>query len=326
MTRARTLLPLSLILLGLAAASAASAAPLPLPLLREMPGPLRSLARARMHTHTSTPATLSRFELESNDGYHVVVGGSGNDVLVEVYRGDLGSLSAYVTRGTVAPNRIEASFGDLGRISVRFRPSGHVRKSRPRQGCRGPNRFTTRLGVFTGEIRFAGEDDYLGVAAHRARGQVRSPLELRCAHRGGVQFGSSGSSGSGGSGGGVLSRSKLGFLDVAWRHAVTSTSFLALKGLLGSRVLYLAVAEQSVGRVATLRYAFASGPGKSFFFDDALTRAGVSPPAPFSGSGDFRAAADGTKTWTGPLVVSFPGAPRVPLTGPQFKVDLQVGF
>ena len=58
---------------------------------------------------------------------------------------------------------------------------------------------------------------------------------------------------------------------------------------------------------------------KTFVSDDALTSATLRPPAPFHGKGTYSAGPDGTKAWTGPLSVAFPGAPRFPLTGTQFK-------
>ena len=63
-------------------------------------------------------------------------------------------MTAYVAHGTATTHRIKASFGDFGAISVRFRPSGRVIKSRKGRGCRGPDRYTSRPGVFAvGDVR-----------------------------------------------------------------------------------------------------------------------------------------------------------------------------
>ena len=52
------------------------------------------------------------------------------------------------------------------------------------------------------------------------------------------------------------------------------------------------------------------------------TQITVGLPPPFSGTADFREVPGSAPTWVGDFTVSFPGARRVPLTGPGF----QVGF
>ena len=79
--------------------------------------------------------------------------------------------------------------------------------------------------------------------------------------------------------------------------------------------------------MARIRYALAiAPPKKSFALNDAVTAATITPPPPFHAKGSYRAAPDGTTSWTGPLSVSFPGAPRLPLAGEEFKATLEVGF
>jgi hypothetical protein len=57
-----------------------------------------------------------------------------------------------------------------------------------------------------------------------------------------------------------------------------------------------------------------------FTFDSALTSAHVSPgEGPFTGAAGY--ASPGR--WTGSLAVSFPGRDDVPLTGPDFRVNLR---
>ena len=50
------------------------------------------------------------------------------------------------------------------------------------------------------------------------------------------------------------------------------------------------------------------------------------PPAPFAGKGIYRAAPDGSTTWSGTLAVFFPGEPRLSLSGPPFKPTLHSGY
>jgi hypothetical protein len=228
------------------------------------------------------------------------------------------ALTAYVAHGTVTPGRIEAEFGRLGRVAVRFHPSGRVLRSKPPRRCKGAG-FTRRFGVFTGTVRFTGENHYVAVRAHRAKGLTRSPLSLNCGIR---SFHADSRR---------LSRQVGHFpsftptiLAAFWRQVVSSTDFFSFQ--IGKKTLYLAVTEESKGSMAEVRFATVIAPSKTFISDDALTSATVEPPPPFHGMGSYVAAPDGTKSWTGSLSVSFPGSQRFPLTGPQFKDMLATGF
>jgi hypothetical protein len=308
--------------------SACLAGPLDIP--AAVPAKFRALVRGGLRSHEHKPrlASESRFDLKARGGYRVTVIGIGDIVALEVFRGRDGAshslkhgraVTAYVAHGTVTPGRIEASFGDFGRISVRFRPSGRVLRSTPRRRCKGADRFTRRFGVFAGTVRFTGEDGYVAVRAHRAKGLIRSPIRLHCASRsfrpGVRRFSRSARR---------PSRATPTILDAHWRQALSSTDFFAFQ--VSKATLYLVVAEQSMGSMAEVRYAVAIGPSRTFVRDDALTSATLRPPAPFHGKGIYSAAPDGTKSWTGSLSAAFPGAPRFPLTGTQFEEQLAAGF
>jgi len=90
----------------------------------------------------------------------------------------------------------------------------------------------------------------------------------------------------------------------------------------GSRAGYLAEMEQTVGSLGVFRGVAVRASPATFAFDSALSSAAVTPPAPFSGSGSFQRGLTGAKSWTGPLAVSFLGAPDVSLTDPRFKTQL----
>lgn len=307
--------------------STCAAGPLDIP--AAVPSKFRPLVREglRSSKHTLRPAAESRFALKTGRGYEVTVIAVRNIVVLEVARARSGAstslekgraLTAYVAHGTVTPGRIEAAFGRLGKVAVRFHPSGRVVRSKPPRHCKGA-RFTRRFGVFTGTVQFTGEDHYVAVRAHRAKGSTRSPLYLNCAPR---NFHADARR---------LSR-QVGrwpkftptVLAAFWRQVVSSTDFFSFQ--IGEKTLYLAVTEESKGSMAEVRYAAVVARSKTFVSDDALTSATVRPPAPFHGTGSYAAAPDGTKSWTGSLSVSFPGAPRFPLTGPQFEDMLATGF
>jgi hypothetical protein len=303
---------------------------IPLDIPAAVPPKFRALVRAGLHSSKHTPRFVSesRFDLRTRQGFKVTVLGIGDMVVLKVTpareaastsRTHRRALTAYVARGTVTPGRIEATFGDLGRVAVRFRPSGQIARSKPRRRCRGADRFTRRFGVFAGTVRFTGEGGYIAVRAHRAKGLIRSPVHLHCAARRihprfkrlSRPVGSSP----------MLTPT---ILDAHWRQALSSTDFFAFQ--IRKKTLYLAVSEQSKGSMAEVRYALTVAPSKSFVFDDALTSATLRPPAPFHGKGAYSAGPDGTKSWAGSLSVAFPGMPRFPLTGAQFEEVLATGF
>lgn len=298
------------------------------------PPQFRSLLRAKLHMPPPRHAFESSFDLKAQHGYTVTVVGEGDIVAVEVSRplahgkGDaleelLGlkqAVTAYVARGTVTEHRIVASFGKFGKVDVRFRPTGRVVESGRRRRCRGADHFTSQLGVFVGGVRFSGEGRYIAVRSHRAKGRIRSPLRLRCGSRVPHPFSSSRARP-------VPEQPSFSptFLTATWRHAVSSLELITLQ--VDDTTLFAAVSEESLGSMARMRFALTTAPSKkTFAFNEALTEATITPPEPFHGTGTYRAAADGTTTWTGPLSVSFPGAPRLPLAGEEFKATFTTGF
>lgn len=308
--------------------SACLAGPLDIP--AAVPAKFRALVRARVHTSRPHRSWESRFKIETRQGYDLSVVAVDDvvGVIVERRRGAASdrqrprrraaAVTAYVARGTVTSRRIEASFGRFGRIAVRFRPSRRVVKSAPRR-CRGRAGFTSRPGVFVGRVRFTGERRYVAVRAHRAKGRIRSQLPRRCISAPFRQRSARYSRSVGSAPNFFVS-----VLQAGWREALASTEFLAFK--VGKRTLFLALTEESRGSLAVLRYALAVAPSRSFVQNEALTSATVEPPWPFVGAGSYAADAGGTETWAGRLSASFPGAPRVPLAGPQFWVDLESGY
>jgi hypothetical protein len=323
LVRCATLAALAAVLIP----STCAASPLDIPAV--VPPKFRPLVRAglRSDKHTPRPEAESRFALKTRQGYEVTVIAVRDIVVLEVAkpRSDASAslrkgraLTAYVAHGTVTPGRIEAAFGRLGKVAVRFHPSGRVVRSRPPRHCKGA-RFTRRFGVFTGTVRFTGEAGYVAVRAHRAKGSTRSPLQLNCAPR---NFHADAGRSSRQVGRGPEFTPTI--LAASWRRVVSSTDFFSFQ--IGKKTLYLAVAEESRGSMAEVRFAAVVAPSRTFAADDALTSATVRPPAPFHGTGSYAAAPDGTKSWTGSLSVSLPGTPRFPLTGTQFEDMLATGF
>jgi hypothetical protein len=209
------------------------------------------------------------------------------------------------------PEMVEAALGELGRIAVRFRPSGRRVVSTARQACGRPGRVVRRLGVFVGTISFQGEGGYTTVAATSARGSVGTPLPPGCETPGstsGAAVASSSMPTAAAPGGAVL-------------NAVdprTGSKFRAAPGP-GGVSFRARVEERNADGVTVVRRAQAGAPASAFRFNRPLTWAAVTPPAPFSGTARFAAGAGAR--WRGSLRVTFPGL-SVPLTGAGFRAGM----
>lgn len=324
----------SLVLVALAASlllvpAACWANPLDIP--AAAPPQFRAALRAKLQMSERRSSSESRIDLGMQHGYRLMVIGEGNVVAFVVldkrrlpqalHSRFLDSLTevvtAYVTHGIVTPSRIEGSFGRYGSVSVRFRPSGRT-SARKLRHCRGQRGYVTRYGTFAGNVRFTGEDKYVTVRAHRVKGRVRGPRHVRCHRRRVVRPLSRHHASASRSG------SDRATISAERRSATAGTEVLAFQA--GDASLLLALAEETLGRMAVVRYALEFASGKVFTHDDALTSATLAPPRPFHGKGVYEAAPDGTKTWSGSLSVAFPGSPRLALTGPEFTTLLEVGF
>jgi hypothetical protein len=226
-----------------------------------------------------------------------------------------GASSIYHARGSSSnPGEVDAPLGRLGRISVRFRPSGETHVTvLPSGDCAEPNRIVRRLGTFTGTIEFQGEHGYTSVAAQSARGSVGTPLPSGCA---------------------TATASRPGGDHAPWPDPATAvlraankrvgTSFRATTTDTG--VAFLATLDERLGDgLVVTRRAYAGAPPSTFSFDRALSSARVKPPAPFSGVGRFESGGEHRDgSWTGSLRATFPGV-SVPMTGAGFKTSLGAG-
>lgn len=297
----------------------------------EVPPRFQAALRERLRMPPPRNGFESSIDLKAKGGLEISLIGRSNVVALEVRRPvphptfleRLFQLdqaaTAYVVRGTVTPRRIKASFGKLGAVDVRFRPSGRLKHSARRRHCKGPDRFTSQLGVFVGSIRFSGERHYLAVRTHRAKGHVRSPLGLRCTSSRFRPLD------------GARQRRvdqhpsfSPTVLTAGWRRATASAELFVLRGR--GITLYLGIGEMNTGRMARIRYGQTTAPSKTFSLNEAATAATLRPPLPFRGKALYGATPDGTTSWRGSLTIAVPGAPRLPLTGEPFKVKLEAGF
>lgn len=310
---------LALALLALPASAAAGQARVhdraePPPLRLLPPIPRSQLLTQHGKKVAPAPFFRSGFVLKA-DGYRVGVSTFGSAVFVEVWRGRRGhrTMTAYFARGVARPERLQATFGQFGKVKMRFRESRNRSWVDKRRTCRGANRFIKRRGVFRGNLRFKGEGGYVSVRIHRAKGAVVTTAP-KCLHRRGP--------GPAPDFGRFLSEPKGALLAIS-RSGVNSTSLLAVESRRST--LFTATAEETRPRLAIIRIA-ALRKHSPIRANESLSAASVSPPAPFRGTGHYNALPDGSSTWSGNLNVNFPGAPHFPLTGPSFETFLEIPF
>lgn len=306
--------------------------------------------------------TLFELRFRNHDGYTISVLASGQTVALDVSRVRFGAQSrggkrrrvrervaetTYLAHGRVTPDSISASFGELGRIAVRFRPSGREVHATRKAGCKRPNdAVIAKLGSFAGKLSFRGEGGYTSVEARRAPGRSvdltallacvlgvspradatlpapRAPLGIRLpevvAQRGGGPgVPSAPTHPSGGPRSTTL---------VADRKEALARLIFAAQVRGEGRPRFLAADQASAGSIGIVRIASVRGAAREFSFDDSLSSGTVEPPPPFRGSAELRRGPRNAKSWSGTLSVSFLGAPDVPLTGAPFGAWLSQGF
>lgn len=271
-------------------------------------------SRLLSHLQSSIPPAKtfrSGFRIEARGGYEVEVMTSGSALFLLVKKGRFDKrlvATAYLARGVATPERLQATFGRFGKVSMRFRESRNRTWVGKRRNCRGAQRFVKRRGVFLGTLRFEGEGGYISLNLDRAKGSVvtvaRKCLRQR---RPRLPFAQQ-------------SSHQPAFVALA-RDGVDFTGFLAVGG---RKTTFLAVHEETRPKLAIARLAVIRNQSNPLWVNETLTKGRVSPPAPFHGIGRYRAAPDGTATWSGSLSVNFPGTPRFPLTGPDFEPLIEV--
>jgi hypothetical protein len=262
------------------------------------------------------PRSLARFELHGSNGYRASVEAAGPRLrlTLEKRAKPVYTLVRYSAGGKTSADAVSAKLGHLGRISVRFTPTGTARRVWPPHECDGPA-VPGQVGTFSGTIRFRGEDGYVELDAERAAGRTATSSRWSC-----------------GPGTGFLSRMASSsaavpeveppiFAVLAASARTGGRRFFALASHPDERELpfFAAATNERRQGMRIQRLVSVAGPTRSFAFEDNLRSATVEPPAPFSGSAGFERVAKGRKTWTGDLSVSFPGRSGVPLAGPKFE-------
>ena len=243
----------------------------------------------------------SRFVLETSNGYSVGIVGSGRRVGLSVYGHR--AFARYAVRGRVSSRRIEAEFGQLGRLSVRFEATETIRL-RPPRICKGRVRVVRR-GFFVGTIEFEGENGYTQLSRRRVPGSTSTHPPRYCGQPRGA--------------GGDPSDEAFGFPVLAAFSTQPWTYFIAIGGEYGQFAAVIAEARESM---RIWRAVFGVGGPRSFDLAGDLSAATVRPPKPFNGEASFRRNADGSTSWSSSLSASFPGVGTVDFTDPGFTASL----
>lgn len=255
----------------------------------------------------------AEFSAKATKGYLVSVEGTGRQIVLTV--DGHGGSARYSVRGRASTRQLKGRFGKLGRIALRFRPSGKSRQIKPPRRCKGRNKVSTE-GEFIGTIRFRGEGGYTRLMRRRVRGSTLTPSRWRCKPRQGdsrsnpdADFPLPG-----------LGIPALAAFTPNARVVFTAVGFGDPKELDFS--FFLAAAKEHRGAMRIARFTLVEARSRAFAVKPDLAAATVRPPKPFSGTASFTRDASGLTSWAGTLAVALPGAGTVPLTGAAFTADL----
>jgi hypothetical protein len=306
----------------LAGTSVAVAAPLPA-------GPGFDVHERRLTT---------RLLVSASNGYEGLISTQGHkQVTLVLFKGR--TVFAARTGGQATRHGIEADFGEMGSVSVRFDPgpkgkgsdaggfTGIVantldRRSGNASRCRG-RKPVFEEGVFRGRIHFEGENGFTRIDSSRAAGFVNRHYPRVC--RRGSEKDS-------------ITAALEGFLG-----KLRYTTLQAQGRADGARLLFEAKAVQLSGRGTAFGYEFtalsvehregmrlmrgvsAGGNEGSFLFSKkgaTPQTATITPQKPFTGTAEYVKEKGAPAIWTGTLAARLPGAGLVPLAGIQFRADL----
>lgn len=263
-----------------------------------------------------------QFTIEGTHGYEITVSafpGGRPFVTLEARRGN--ARVEYTAHGTVTEEEINAKFGSLGSIAMRFEPSGQAHEAIDYCDSTHPT-VAVDLGAFVGTFSFHGERGYTAATATRVEGGVGDtnalPGSVQNKECEGVTTGQQ------------TRDAEFTDLEAASPKAGLNFDVFAATSVEGSENvppttsrIYLAAGSFAKEAGMTIARSISAGaPRTDFTFDPALDQASIKPPAPFSGTAKLRTTATGASTWTGTLKAPIPGVGTVSLAGPGFHAKL----
>lgn len=258
-----------------------------------------------------------------SNGYRISVYSIG-DQEVTLYAAKPDLSASYAVRGHVRHDRLEANFGKLGRISLRFKPSTRISDTLGGPPNCPPARLTEEFGVFRGSLDFTGEQGFTTVDSHRVRGKVTLITSRPCPSKR-LATGSYGTSQLRRAAG--EQRSGVAELSAESRSNGRVTSFGVVKYFPDfDEWLFDASVDEQRGRIDIEREALVFAEADSFL----VSKPGVHPasaeviaPKPFQGTAVYaEEPVSPALAWDGSLSVSLPGIGPVPLAGQGFEAFL----
>ena len=102
---------------------------------------------------------------------------SGDVVTVSASDG-LFLASVYSVEGSFSTRVLRASYGRMGRVSLRFHPT-ETRREEPPSVCEGRPTIVSE-GFYVGRVRFRGEEGYVEVDTRRAKGALTRSRRMVC--------------------------------------------------------------------------------------------------------------------------------------------------
>lgn len=280
-------------------------------------------AAAKPREFTLPPSQEIEFGARASNGYKLLVLAlsEANESLVGARFSKGAAAVSYIKEvGRNADDqRFKVRLPGIGRVNVAFQPHGKADREGPYTGCRGRGSSTQR-GIFVGTIRLRGEHGFTEVDRTRARGAVTRNFRQTCKE---------GEKRAPDKGGGKMPAIEETELTVSGQRAGGSLFFSASRPDGAGTpepfrsVVYLAgLSELRQGMVVQRVAAVEGGPRTLTATPEAPGVAVATPPAPFTGTGNFSLAADGSALWTGDLSIELPGIDPLLLTGKSLSAEL----
>jgi hypothetical protein len=254
-----------------------------------------------------------RFALEANDRQRVVLS----------VEHSLFDATEYSTRGRVSSKRIQADFGELGRVDVRVRLiPGRSERQPLSERCKG--RPTVSVpGAYRGTIEYSGEGGVPAASFRRGKVSLTRRFKRVCK----LQQPSSAQ-------GGKKKREpklEVGLLE-AFGEVDGVTSFLGALNYAPKRKPARSFGFLIAGSYERSEGVLTERSTLSFFGHESfrVSKRGEQPETvrvkkllePFAGRALYSRKPGFPPSWTGNLRIDLPGAKAIPLAGPEFDATL----
>ncbi|HVQ59453.1 MAG TPA: hypothetical protein VMS60_11170 [Solirubrobacterales bacterium] len=260
---------------------------------------------------------LAIAELPGSNGYRITIAALGPRYAALLANGR-GGLVSYFVRAPFHGKRLDVRFGKLGRVSVRFEPTGPLeRESEPGgPSCNGPQTTTSQPGRFVGTIRFRGERGFTTARRSAVKTTVFHSSRLVCKRPPESEGGEP--------------EDKATSVRAFVKGNPEGPVFTAYSDspVAGPRAEGPSFGVSITDRRPSMTVTHSAGAGgepDAFAVSplgDVPATATVSPSFPFDGSATLTKSPGAATTWTGDLSVELPGRGTVPLAGPSFSAKL----